>query len=516
MYLEKQSLDQSSLHIIDTNFNMAKKNGQLKFGSHTPTYAQLKKACEETAKDGYHCYDDMFLWAHNMIDMLPETVDAIRSRFPFLFVDEAQDNSEEQSRILHRLFRAGGHPVIRQRFGDSNQAIFDSMKSNEATTDKFADDSIKKDLPNSHRFGQKIANFADPLGLIPYGLKGQGPKKKLLASGVLEEQHTVFLFEDDSANKILDAYGELLLQTFSEQELREGMFTAVGQVHRPPPVGSAQKFPQHIGDYWPDYDPELASRDPKPQTFVQYVVVGMGRAEATGEAYLCVDKIAEGILRLAGMIEGTKAIPHRKHPHRYVIKLLQECAVVKERYNDLVFSFAEQRDTLTENVWNGRWRTVVHEIAQTIAGAPLTSPETNEFLQWGHDEPSPEETSSAVQKRRDNVYRYCRNGKQVAIRVGSIHSVKGETHNSSLVMETFWYEHSLEALLPWLAGDQSGQPVTGERQKLRLKIHYVAMTRPTHLLCLAMKRSMFKNVKGELDQQVIQKLTRRGWRVKTV
>jgi hypothetical protein len=43
-------------------------------------------------------------------------------------------------------------------------------------------------------------------------------------------------------------------------------------------------------------------------------------------------------------------------------------------------------------------------------------------------------------------------GNKVDIRVGSIHSVKGETHTGTLVMETFWYGDSLEALLPWLFG----------------------------------------------------------------
>lgn len=132
--------------------------------------------------------------------------------------------------------------------------------SHEATSDKFADD--KKNLPDSLRFGQKIADLADPLGLIPYGLKGQGPKQKPPVSGSVEGEHSIFLFENDGATKVLHAYGELLLQTFSEQELRKGVFTAIGQVHRPPPTSSEEKRPQHVGDYWPAYDPELARRDP--------------------------------------------------------------------------------------------------------------------------------------------------------------------------------------------------------------------------------------------------------------
>jgi DNA helicase II / ATP-dependent DNA helicase PcrA len=514
-YLGKQNLDQSSFIITDTNFNLMKKSGKLKFGKDTDTYAHLKKACEGAAKDGYHCYDDVFIWAHDMIDELTEIVDVIRSRFPLLFVDEAQDNSEEQSRILHRLFQAGAYPVVRQRFGDGNQAIFDSINSHEATSDKFADDTIKRNLPDSLRFGQRIADLADPLGLIPYGLKGQGPKQKPPLSGSIEGEHTIFLFENDSATKVLHAYGELLLQTFSEQELRDGVFTAIGQVHRPPPASSEEKRPQHVGDYWPAYDPELARRDPKPRTFVQCVFLGMGRAEATGEAYLAVDKIAEGLLRLSGMNDSRKALPKRMHPHRYVLKLLEKWVPVQAHYRDLVASVAELRQPLTQAMWNDRWRALVQQIAETISGGPLTTSEADEFLKW-HSEPASSESSPGAQMPHDNIYRHSRAGAQVSIRVGSIHSVKGETHTATLVMETFWYEHNLKALLPWLSGDESGGTSEDGRQQLRLKIHYVAMTRPAHLLCLAMKRSEVENAMSKSGQTVMQKLIERGWKIRIV
>ncbi len=50
----------------------------------------------------------------------------------------------------------------------------------------------------------------------------------------------------------------------------------------------------------------------------------MGRAEATGEAYSAVEKIAEGILRLVGMIERGKTHPRGRHSHRYVLERLEE------------------------------------------------------------------------------------------------------------------------------------------------------------------------------------------------
>lgn len=459
----------------------------------------------------------MFIWADDMIDKVPYVVDVIRDRFPLLFIDEAQDNSEAQSAILHRIFKGGSVPVIRQRFGDSNQAIFDSIRSSEAQTDRFPDNAIKRDLPNSHRFGQNIADLVDPFGLMPYpcGLRGHGPREPL-ASGPREGRHTLFLFTDDSAIKVLDAYGGLLLETFSGDELRKGTFTAVGQIHR---TGNTQNFPHHVGHYWPDYDPELARPDPRPRTYVQYVFAGTARAEATGETHALVEKTAEGILRLAGLINGSMNLPQRRHCHRRVLELLEKRVDVRERYQDLMASVAVMREALSRGTWCGHWRGVVAEIAEAIAGTPKSDQEIDDFLSW-RDEVNPSVSPTATPRGLDNIYRYPAADPKVFIRVGSIHSVKGQTHTATLVLETFWQDRkgrlNLEMLVPWLDGSKSGDQQFGVQQKTRLKVHYVAMTRPTHLLCLAMKRSTFEDSKRELDHEDVQKLEGRGWQIRLV
>ena len=291
--LEKNHCNRSILSAKSPRFDVGEvrwgKKGRL--ATDTDTYRCLRNTCRLSIERGYFCHEEMFMWAEDLLDRRPDITKVLRGRFPLLFIDEAQDNSEEQSRMLYRIFMKGKEEVIRQRFGDENQAIFDSMNGVEATTDKFPDSAIKKDLPNSHRFGQKIADLANPLGLTPYacGLRGQGPRK-CLESGLLECRHTIFLFDGQSAEKVIDAYAELLLQSFSESELRDGTFTAVGQIHRPPEKEEEHKFPHHIGNYWTDYDPELTSRDSKPQTFVQYVFAGIAGAEATWKTNPCVEK----------------------------------------------------------------------------------------------------------------------------------------------------------------------------------------------------------------------------------
>jgi hypothetical protein len=87
--------------------------------------------------------------------------------------------------------------------------------------------------------------------------------------------------------------------------------------------------------------------------------------------------------------------------------------------------------------------------------------------------------------------------------------VKGETHTATLVLETFYHTHHLKTLKPWLLGDRSGGNGASAALQRRLKLHYVAMTRPARLLCLALRED-------SLNAAEIMKLMERGWRVARV
>lgn len=506
--LEKNHHSHTVLSCGSSDFSIGELRwGRGLLGTDTPTYTEIRRVCRDSALEGYFCHDEMFVWANDLIDKVPGISKLICDRFPMLFVDEAQDNSEHQSAILHRIFVENEGSAIRQRFGDENQAIFDAIFLTGASTYKFPINEIRKELPNSYRFGQKIANLADPLGLVPYGLKGHGPKKPL-DSGTSEGGHTVFLFDDSALSKVLDAYAELLIETFSDAELRNGSFVAIGQVHRPPEELKKQHIPHHIGNYWPEYDPELAKQNPKPQTFIQYVLAGQAQAETIKEVYPAVEKIAEGVLRLSGMGKDGPLGARRMHRHRFTMELLQKCIDVRGRYEELLTRFAVNREILTKEAWNNQWCGVVKEIAEKVIGQSLSGPGVESFLEW-RNELGGHGTSSAPTKRLDNFYRYPKDNPKVNIRVGSIHSVKGETHTATLVMETYWYQHNLEGLLPWLRGRKSGGQGEKDRLLSRLKLHYVAMTRPAHLLCLAIKRSsVTKEMEKEMDQH--------GWQIRSI
>jgi DNA helicase II / ATP-dependent DNA helicase PcrA len=93
--------------------------------------------------------------------------------------------------------------------------------------------------------------------------------------------------------------------------------------------------------------------------------------------------------------------------------------------------------------------------------------------------------------------------------------VKGQTHLATLVLSTYWHAHSSERILDWLLGKKVNENRAGQQDRKRLLQTYVAMTRPTHMICLALRRSTFGDGR-ETFAQHISTLSGRGWRVAEV
>ncbi len=501
--LESNRYDQSVLRVNATDFSVNGlrwgKDGTLTSG--TDTYKAIHRACQESCEEGYFCHSEMFVWASELLDRVPHMCKALRDRFPLLFIDEVQDNSEEQSALLFRIFRQGANPATRQRFGDSNQAIYQySSQTDGVTTDPFPDTALLKTIPNSHRFAQQIADFANPLAASPHGLIGLGPRHGTLTTDT-SGKHAVFLFDSQTVGFVMPRYASYLRDLFPDPELQAGTFTAVGAVHRP---GQDDRIPRFVAHYWPAYDHELSVSEPRPGTFLQYLTVGRKLARASSEAYPIVEKIAEGILRLAGILNPLADIAVRKRKHRYVRELLSQNAELERSYLEIVSSVITDKTDTVPCEWNEKRVPQITAIAGTIAGTGENQPAAMAFLALPAGS-----TQQPGLSQRDNVFRFPPGTAKVQIRVGSIHSVKGETHAATLVLDTFFHSHHLATLKQWLIGKKSGGAFESARNISRLRQHYVAMTRPSHLLCLAMREDHLSN--GDISA-----LMGRGWRVARV
>ena len=114
--LESAGRDRNVLRVKERDFSVGDlswgRGGTL--GRDTSLYKAMQQVCRSTTEQGFLCYEEMFIWANELLDIYPRIADALRYRFPLLFVDEVQDNSKAQSALLHRtclVWRAAGSVV---------------------------------------------------------------------------------------------------------------------------------------------------------------------------------------------------------------------------------------------------------------------------------------------------------------------------------------------------------------------------------------------------------------------
>ena len=509
-YLGLHHMDAAGFRILNADFHLGRSSGAaFPCGMGAASYQDIQQACRATAEAGFHCYDDAFVWANDLLDKHPEVAAVIRNRFPLVFVDEAQDNSELQSMMLHRVFMDGAEPVVRQRLGDANQAIYDFSGATGASTDAFPTDAVKLDLPCSRRFGQPIANLSDPLGVSPYSMVGEGPCREI--DHVDGSLNVLFLFDDATVSGVLAAYAQQLIDTFPQDELMDGSFVAVGHVHRKPENTTPDKYPHYVGDYWSEYDAAFAPRNPNPEKFAQYLFIGQQKTASSREVHHVVRGIADAVLRLGALMKADRLVGARPSSHQTVLDALAGSPGARGDYLNFVELYGLGLQPLTKMDWETGVSARVCEWGKALVGGVTVCAEATEFLSW----PVAQWEADDTGERAANVFVFPADEPKVRVQVGSIHSVKGETHTACLVLETFWNSHNLAKLSPWLTGARSGFKDDGVQQLCRLKTHYVAMTRPSHMLCLAMGASAF--MKGDaLDPDIVSLLGSMGWTVRVL
>ena len=173
-YLAKKHTGFDSLRICgrDLRFDIAGRPFPAGVGADSFKFS--KRAIEMSARAGYFCYDELFVWARALVEDFPDAPVWLTRRFPLVIVDEMQDTFDNQSRILHTVFGRTSPHLIVQRVGDPNQAIFEGGDSLPNQSDPFPDPGPDRCLciPNSYRFGPEIAALASPFAVRPVGLNG--------------------------------------------------------------------------------------------------------------------------------------------------------------------------------------------------------------------------------------------------------------------------------------------------------------------------------------------------------
>jgi len=109
-------------------------------------------------KAGYATQNDANFFAMKILEAYPQIAKALAIRYPYLIVDEAQDTSDIQMRIIDLLVENGLSEVM--LVGDPDQAIFEWNDAKpELLTQKFAEWENSIVLNENRRSSQNICGF---------------------------------------------------------------------------------------------------------------------------------------------------------------------------------------------------------------------------------------------------------------------------------------------------------------------------------------------------------------------
>lgn len=419
------------------------------------------KLCER----GYFLYREMYALAWQAIHENPCVLGAIRERFPIVLFDEMQDTQLFQEELLARIFE--GEACQTQRLGDPDQAIFDGI--GEERPNVRYNDAVLNPIRLSHRFHGDIAEK----------ICGLSSKKihPLETSKLVENTDlpsAVILYSDETIGAVLETFADIVAILPPEKRV---VVKAVGGVAKEPEENSLT-----VKSYWNGFARFRTIKRPKPETFAQALRccadVRTGHAQ---EHYQLLIASTLELLRLDGKsIPGPSGRNTLFTQRTLALHLIQNGKA--EQYRELMAEFlVSPMPSLA--LWQ-------QQSARLCAILDIEeSDATAAYLAYGDVVPD-----ENVEQQTGNLY-LAGNGQ--TIEVGTIHSVKGETHDATLILETkFFRLFDVAEMIPhWLDRNKAcsvydaARPTTNASIRASfMKRLYVAGTRPKHFLCIAMHK----------------------------
>ena len=471
--------------------------GNIDWTKQGKTREELLSVISISQNEGFLTFDEMLLLAQKVLNEHPMIAIGIQERFPLLFIDEAQDTNPLLWELIYKAFPDDGVKIVRQSFGDSNQAIYNYVNENIQHSEFPRSNALV--LSESRRFDNRIAALANSVAISQeqmHGTNNSFSDKNI--------PHTIYLFPKEKAFCVIDEFSKLILATFSDEELIANAKLGchvIGMVHKKSDDTPEKHFPKGIYDYWPNYNSLKNSKSQIQKFFIDYFRIGISEFSCSGEMSSLVSWIAKGMCRVINKAAKTNLVMPTKNTLITIEKMLPD--EKRPIYRQLMLDLA-----LTKFQTKQEWNSVIDKVDDILKLFDLSLvSKGRSFLNWV-DEVSFEYDEKKPQATVNNYfYQDAVTGRSVYLEFGSIHSVKGRTHLATMVLETFSNAHNIKSILNYLCGKPPKK--TTKSNIGRLKCQYVAMSRATALLCLAIPKEF-------VDADTQKLLTDNGWAIKVL
>ncbi len=451
------------------------------------------------SSDGYFLFRDMYTQGTIALHSNDAISEALRGRFPYVFVDEMQDTQAHQDDLLCTVFRRDDPNQIFQRFGDPDQAIFHGIGNEEANTsfNEMARVNMSVVLDRSHRFDGSLARKIKPFSLNEIDLETElsdealNVRAEAHAAGQ-EFAHKIILFDDQSRARVVECFADIVSAEFTRDTKSSPKFTVkvVGA------VGAEIKDDNQLrlGNYWPGFNKVKSRKSFKENSLIEAVRFcrSSTSADVAGQYRTLTDAVIR-LLRMAGKTDGDGK--------PYSATSLREWLRTRDQWNKFrvcMYALIDRNFELTQDFWDS----VIPEVRNILTLGNLIG-DAEGFLQFEEEVGLPENDEDQQDGAQQSINHLPENRLKhrdgFIIEASTIHGVKGETHHATLIVETKHHVFDLETMMPYLVGDFPDDDHLNRRlpekphsrrefkpNKVFLRQLYVAMSRPKHLLCLAL------------------------------
>ena len=441
----------------------------------TPSYRDVFRLKQKITQFGYLTYHDAFAFAYYYIQKYPRLAEVLSKRFPFVIVDEMQDTDRYQLCLLKNIF--GGRSIF-QKFGDSNQAIYGHR------SESYQPVWIPQpghQICTSMRLSRSIAELSKGFGVNPQKIEGNPDNPDLT--------HTIILFDEQQIQQVIPVFGQMI----AREGLLQGPFMAVGAVGR---INTRDPNKLSISSYWPDFERHRAQIRAS-NTFWDNIALAHKSIQQDGNFLTAKDFILEGIVKVL-----------RAQNNRTLTGSQFSASILFNEIGKL-----GQQNVIFLKTILLRWCQTLYkvenlDVQQVLAdlqailnliGIQLT-PQTITEIKKG---PAAQQLPGDI--RDQPVANRYHHSDEIAITIDTIHAVKGQTHRATLLLETCYRFHDLERIKSYIFGQPLRNPGVLIQQRY-LPLAYVACTRPSHLLCLAIRRN-------HISQDDRKQLEPIGWHI---
>lgn len=452
----------------------------------TDSYKSLMQLKAQLTERGVFRHRDMFAFADLALKMCPHLIDVVHRRFPMVFIDEMQDTSWEQEALLNRIF--DGKSVM-QRFGDVDQKILSDEENIDLLT--FPRTGYGT-ISTSKRFGKTIADAVECVRVSGETIIGEG-------AGTYDP--VLLLYSTANATKVVSHYGRMVIERLTEEDIGDRKVKAMSARK----TGESQvDAGRHLLDYWPGFGEGLQNAGIRSESFWSLVGDTRRVLQETSLSSRVADvrRALLLVLRAAGAslvqdVRDARALPRAANavePNGAIEKLTRQLALTGE---DLCSS--GQRNELPQLLYV--------ELKPYLPEA--LDLDTFKRLGVFADTSELPGASTTASTRCEVTHQ----GRSLDFGLGTIARMKGETHAASLVLESYGgssRKFDVALGLEYITGEAKIKiakiPKTQQAQMRNL---YVAMSRPTTLLCLAANES-------RVPQHLRDKLVLKGWQIQIV